>query len=386
MVMVVLLMGGRVGVGLPVHDAAGVLGGVVLLGVMAGSRGRHDGMSSRVHLVIRGVVWVTSVHARLHGHLAVVFEVLGFAVRSDGGGGGVVVESSVVGLIIGVLDHHGAVALLELNRARHLGNCLLGPLLGLHPNEGATLGRAVGIPDDEHVLNVTMGREHVLEGLLGYALWYHANEKFVLGLCCSRIRGGWVGGGGCEDEVQEMPREWVESNSEVFRTQPKHAEASRHEQELLLLSQQEYRADEQRMMPSTAKKIALQSLTRVRPGVRCAWLGRLADLQGPLRLRKLDVVVDLGHGRCGVVGALERHEGAATVRGVVAVADDGHIGDGPVPAEDGDEIGLLAMARDLADEELDVRVARIWSVLLHGDCVIASNPPLTVGGAAVRAG
>ena len=223
MVMVVLLMGGRVGVGLPVHDAAGVLGGVVLLGVMAGSRGRHDGMSSRVHLVIRGVVWVTSVHARLHGHLAVVFEVLGFAVRSDGGGGGVVVESSVVGLIIGVLDHHGAVALLELNRARHLGNCLLGPLLGLHPNEGTTLGRAVGIPDDEHVLNVTMGREHVLEGLLGYALWYHANEKFVLGLCCSRIRGGWVGGGGCEDEVQEMLREWVESNSEVFRTQPKHA-------------------------------------------------------------------------------------------------------------------------------------------------------------------
>ena len=86
-------------------------------------------------------------------------------------------------------------------------------------------------------------------------------------------------------------------------------------------------------------------------------LGGVPDLQTPLAPAHLDLVVDLPEGRGGVLGELVRDERAAAVGAVVPVADDGHVGEGSVAGEDGDEVGLVGRAGDLADEELDVGAA-----------------------------
>ena len=104
--------------------------------------------------------------------------------------------------------------------------------------------------------------------------------------------------------------------------------------------------------------------------------------------------MDLPQGRGGVLGELVGDEGAAAVGAVVAVADDGDVGEGSVAGEDGDEVGLVGRAGDLADEELDVGAAGLlalglglvldvgltWTLALLG--IGSRSLPTAIGGTA----
>ena len=112
------------------------------------------------------------------------------------------------------------------------------------------------------------------------------------------------------------------------------------------------------MIPPTATAVRV-------PRDVLAGFGRVADLQAALGPRAhLDPIVHLPEGDGGILRILVGDEGTAAVGAVVLVPDDGHVGEGSVAGEDGDEVGLVAGAGDLADEELDVGTARFGMLLL----------------------
>ena len=107
--------------------------------------------------------------------------------------------------------------------------------------------------------------------------------------------------------------------------------------------------------PTAAVRISGNVLSR---------LGGVPNLQTSLASVHLDLIVDLPQRRGGILGELVGHEGTTAVGAVVAMADDGHVGQGTVAGEDGDEVGLVGRAGDLADEELDVGAAGLVLVVL----------------------
>ena len=112
--------------------------------------------------------------------------------------------------------------------------------------------------------------------------------------------------------------------------------------------------------PTAAVRISRNVLSR---------LGGVPNLQTSLASVHLDLIVDLPQRRGGILGELVGHEGTSAVGAVVAMADDGHVGERSVAGEDGDEVGLVGRAGDLADEELDVGAA---GLVLVGVLVVGS--------------
>ena len=108
------------------------------------------------------------------------------------------------------------------------------------------------------------------------------------------------------------------------------------------------------------------------PGNVLSGLGGIANLQTSLAPIHLDLIVDLPQRRGGILRKLVGDKGTTAVGAVVPMTDDGHVGQGSVAGEDGDEVGLVGRAGDLADEELDIGAAGLLLVL-----VLAS---LDVGG------
>ena len=100
------------------------------------------------------------------------------------------------------------------------------------------------------------------------------------------------------------------------------------------------------------------------PGNVLSGLGGIANLQTSLAPIHLDLIVDLPQRRGGILRKLVGDKGTTAVGTVGPMTDDGHVGQGTVAGEDGDEVGLVGRAGHLADEELDVGAAGLVLVLV----------------------